>query len=336
MARIGILTTAHIHTPDFIKRLKERPDVQVAAVWDPDAALAKKFAGELGAPDAASADKILGDPSIEAVVITGTTAQHDGLVVAAARAGKHLFAEKPLATTAAEANRIFTAIKETGVLFQTGHFMRSNPIHRFIKREIDAGNLGTITRARHSNCHSGATSGWFDKDYRWFFQKDQAGGGGFYDMGCHSVDILVHFFGPIASATAALAPKTIKYPQIDEYGEGLVKFKNGVLATIAGGWVDVANPITCLIAGTEGHLVVVSGKVFYTSKKTAIPGADGKQPIDPAQFPAALPGPFDLFFDVLAGKQEKTCLIPIEDALNVCLSMDAMYQGDRLGQWVKV
>ncbi len=268
--------------------------------------------------------------------MSGRRRQHDGLVVAAARAGKHVFAEKPLATTGAEAQRIFTAIKESGVIFQTGHFMRSDPIHRFIKQEIEAGNLGVVTRARHSNCHSGAISGWFDKDYRWFFQKDQAGGGGFYDMGCHSVDILVHMFGAVAAATAALGPRTIKYPQIDEYGEGILRFKSGVIATVAGGWVDVANPVTCVVSGTEGHVAVVDGKVFYTSKKTKVAGADGKQAIEAGQLPEKLPGAFDLFFEVLAGKREKSCLIPIEDALNVALAMEAMYQGDRIGGWVKV
>lgn len=336
MTRIGILTAGHIHTPGFVKRLKERKDVQIAAVWDPNPLLAKKIAGEFAAPIAASAQAIIDDATIPAVVISGTTAQHDGLVVAVAHAGKHAFVEKPLATTSAEANRIFTAFKESAAIFQTGHFMRSDPLNQFIRQEIAAGNLGTITRARHSNCHHGAMAGWFDTDYRWFFQKDQAGGGGFYDLGCHSVDILVYFFGAIESVTAAMAPKTIKYPQIDEYGEGILRFKNGVIATVTGSWVDIANPVTCQIAGTEGHLHVVNGQLFYNSKKTSVPGADGKQPIDRAHFPAALPHAFDLFFEVLAGKQDRNLLIPIEDAVNVARAMDAMYLADKLGQWVKV
>jgi predicted dehydrogenase len=283
-----------------------------------------------------SAEAVLGDASVEAVILTGTTAQHDGLAAAAANAGKHLFIEKPLATTAGEATKIFNAVKESKVVFQTGHFMRSDPVNRFIKQELDAGNLGVVTRARHANCHSGALGGWFDKDYRWFFQKDKAGGGGFYDMGCHSVDILVYFFGPIAAATAALAPHQIKYQHIDEYGEGLLQFKSGVLATFAGSWVDVANPVTHQIAGTEGHLMVVHGQVCYQSTRTKVSGADMKTPIDPKYFPPALPHAFDLFLDVLAGKQPASVLIPIEDALNVAVAMDAMYQGHRLGAWVKV
>jgi len=335
MPKIAILTTAHIHTPNFVQRLKGRKDVEVAGVYDADAGLAEKYSKQLGSSILRTPEEALGDKSIEAVVLAGTTAQHDGLGAAAARAKKHLFIEKPLATTGAEAVKIFNAVKESGVIFQTGHFMRSDPVNRFIKAEIEAGNFGTITRARHSNCHSGATSGWFDKEYRWFFLKDQSGGGGFYDMGCHSVDILVYFFGPIIAATACIAPQSIKY-QIDEYGEGMLQFKSGPVATFAGSWVDVANPVTHLISGTEGHLMVMHGKIYYESRKTKVAGADGKTPLDPAVLPAALPHAFDNFLDVLTGAQKPGILIPVEDALNVAQAMEAMYAGHKLGQWVKV
>jgi predicted dehydrogenase len=267
-------------------------------------------------------------------VLTGTTAQHDGLAVAAARAKKHLFIEKPLATSGAEALKIYNAIKENKVMFQTGHFMRSDPVNQFIKAEIEAGNFGTISRARHSNCHSGATSGWFDKDYRWFFLKDQSGGGGFFDMGCHSVDILVYFFGPVLAATACIGPQTVKY-QIDEYGEGMLQFKSGPVATFAGSWVDVANPVTHLISGTEGHLTVMHGKVYYESRRTKVAGADGKTPLDPAIFPPGLPHPLDNFLDAVADSKKADVLIPVEDALNVVQAMEAMYAGHRIGGWVR-
>ena len=336
MKRIGILTTGHIHTPGFVRHLKERTDIQVAALWDSNAALAEKYAKEFNLTPSKCYKDILNDKTIDAVVVTGTTAQHDNLAAAAANAKKHIFVEKPLATSSAEAYKIYTAVKENGVLFQTGHFLRGHSQYLFIKKEIEAGNLGTITRARHSNCHQGALAGWFDGDYRWFFLKDQGGGGGFNDLGCHSVDILVYLFGPIDSVTAVMAPKTIKYQNIDEYGEGLLKFKSGVIATAAGSWVDVTNPVNFLVSGTEGHITLMNGEIYYLSKKTSVPGADGKTPIDKSHFPAANPHAFNQFFDVLVGKTDKSVLIPIEDALNVTLAMEAMYLADKLGQWVKV
>lgn len=339
MPRIAILTTAHIHTPNFIKKLKEKGaawKLDIAGVYDQDAALARKYAEELSAPVIDCWTHAVKDPAIEAVVITGTTAQHNGLAVAAANAKKHMFIEKPLATTSAEANRILTAVKENNIIFQTGHFMRSSAMHRFIKQEIAAGNLGTITRARCSNCHPGALKGWFDKDYRWFFHAGEAGGGGFYDLGCHALDLLIYFFGPAVAATGAIGGQTIKYPNIDEYGEGLVRFANGVTGSIAAGWVDHQNPNFLEITGTEGHLHIHWGQLYYQSSKSSVPGADGKSgPIDKSHFPAELPHAFDLFFEVLAGNQDRSVLIPVEDALNVAKTMEAMYTGDRIGGWVK-
>lgn len=336
MVRLGILSTAHIHMPNFVKVIKARTDVQVAGVYDPNPELAKKYGAELNAPVVDCACKILDDATIPAVMITGTTAQHNQLVVPAAQAKKHMFVEKPLAVTSEDANRMYAAIKKARVLFQTGHFMRATGMNRFIKQEIAAGNLGRITRARSSNCHSGAIGRWFDTDYRWFTEQDQAGGGGFYDLGCHSLDLLISLFGPVAEATGCIGGESVTYQNIDEYGEGMMRFKNGVIGTVAAGWVDVAHPVSLIISGTEGHMSVIHGQLWYKSAKSTVAGADHKQAIDPSVFPVNLAGPLDCFFDVLNDKADKSLLIPIEDSMNVAKTMEAMYQGNKLGAWVKV
>ena len=85
-------------------------------------------------------------------------------MLAAAAAGKHMFVEKPLGMGAVDAYRMAEAIEKAGVLFQTGYFMRGNPIHLFLREQIAAGSFGKITRIRHSNCHAGSLGGWFDAD----------------------------------------------------------------------------------------------------------------------------------------------------------------------------
>jgi predicted dehydrogenase len=108
---------------------------------------------------------------------------HVELVERAAAAGKDMFVEKPLATTVEDATRMQAAIERAGVQFQTGFFMRSSPWAQFLKQEVEAGHLGKVTRMRHSNCHSGALGGWFDGEWHWIVEKEQAGGGGFADLG---------------------------------------------------------------------------------------------------------------------------------------------------------
>src|SRR5437762_1441447 len=99
---LALVGVAHIHTPGFIDLLKTRKDVKVKSVWDHDAARAEKSAKDLGADPLKDVKQLWADPEIAAVVICSETNRHRELVLAAAKAGKHLFVEKPLGTAAKE------------------------------------------------------------------------------------------------------------------------------------------------------------------------------------------------------------------------------------------
>ena len=97
MQTTAFLGTAHIHTPGFIAMLGKRDDVQVKAVYDHDAARAAANAEKLNTQTVDSPQQIFDDPEITSVIIASETAGHLDFVEAAAAAGKHIFAEKPLA-----------------------------------------------------------------------------------------------------------------------------------------------------------------------------------------------------------------------------------------------
>ena len=184
---IALVGCAHIHTPDFAGRMKKRTDVKVKCVWDHDAARAKKYATELGVPAVDDVAQIWNDPQIVAVVICSETDRHLDLVLAAAKAKKHIYAEKPLGFSAKDSYAMADAIQKAGVLFQTGYFMRSDPVMQFLKREVADGAFGKITRIRGCNAHNGALGGWFDKDWRWMADPSQNNPAiGFGDLGTHS------------------------------------------------------------------------------------------------------------------------------------------------------
>lgn len=191
----AFLGVAHIHTPDFVARLHARDDVKVVAVFDHDAARAGATQREFsGARLATSAEEILADSSIQSVIVCSETVHHLALVVAAAKAGKHIFCEKPLGLGAADAQAIAAAVKTAGVLFQTGFFFRGQPAHQFVLRELRAGTLGTPTRARYGHNHMGALERWFDR-WAWFTQPELSGGGALLDLGAHCMDLIVQLFG---------------------------------------------------------------------------------------------------------------------------------------------
>jgi predicted dehydrogenase len=267
---------------------------------------------------------------VAGVVICSETNRHADLVMAGARAGKHMFVEKPLGITAKESYAMAAAIEKAGVLFTTGYFNRTIPQHLFLKDQIAKGHFGKITRIRGSNCHEGSLAGWFDTEWRWMADPKIAGVGAFGDLGTHLLDILMWLLGDVETATADIKTVTSRYGDCDESGEGLLKFKNGTTGTLAAGWVDVANPVTLEISGTEGHAVIVNEELYYQCQK--VPGADGKNPWK--LLPQASPLPMHMFVDAVGGKKALPLVSPHEAAARVSV-MEAMYQGARTRQWVK-
>jgi predicted dehydrogenase len=327
--QLAFVGVGHIHTPGFIRMLGERSDVGVKSVWDHDAERAGRRAGELKAQVVPEVEAIWSDPTIEAVIICSETNLHEKLVLEAARAKKHMFVEKPLGISARDAYAMAAAIDAAGVLFQTGYFMRGNPVHRFLKAEIAAGHFGTVTRIRHTNCHSGSLGGWFDTEWRWMADPSIAGVGAYGDLGTHSLDILLWLMGDVERATADIRVVTGRYGDCDETGEGILQFANGAIGTLAAGWVDVAHPISVVVSGTEGHAYVLDGKLFYQSKH--VEGADGKSEWTKLDTP--WPHAFHLFLDALVGKPGVSLVRPQEAAARSAV-MEALYKGAAEGTWV--
>jgi predicted dehydrogenase len=326
--QVALVGTGHIHTPGFIKRLLAREDVVVSQVWDHDAERAARRAAELQSQVTGDVRQIWEDPQIKAVVICSETDRHEPLVLAAAAAGKHLFVEKPLGLGAQDAYRMAAAIEQAGVLFQTGYFMRGSPVNRFIQAQLQAGAFGQVTRIRMSNCHAGSLKGWFDTEWRWMADPQQSGVGGFGDLGTHILDIMLWLMGDVSRVTADIDVVTGRYGDCDEYGEGLLKFASGATGSLAAGWVDIANPVTLVLSGTQGHAHVVNGQLFFQSE--SVPGADGTEPWQELSEP--WPHAFELFLDAVVGKDNVPLVGPREAAYRSAV-MEAMYQAANGRTW---
>jgi len=329
MVNLALVGGAHIHTPSFINRLNARRDVKVKWVWDHDRARAEARAAALNAAVAPALEAVWADGSVAAVVVCAETNRHEELVLAGAAAGKHLFVEKPLGLGAADAYRMAEAIERASVTFQTGYFMRGNPIHRFLKVQLEAGAFGRVTRYRASNCHDGALRGLFDSEWRWMADPAQAGCGGFGDLGTHALDIMLWLLGNPLEVTAEVGVATGRYGDCDEYGEGLLKFSDGAIGSLAAGWVDVAHPISLVLSGTEGHAYVLDNQLYF--KSSNVEGADGKAPW--SDLPAPLPHAFELFLDALTGKEDCPLVSAREAAVRSAV-MEALYRAARERTWV--
>ena len=331
MKNVALIGCAHIHTPGFVKRLLARNDVKTVAVWDPERARSEKRGAELAAPVIDDPAVVWADSSIDGVIICSETDLHTELVLAAAGAGKHLFAEKPLGLGKSDSDKMAAAIEKAGVLFQTGNFQRGIPAHLFLKEQVEAGTFGQITRVRASNCHSGSLGDWFTPEWLWMTDPKRGGVAAFGDLGTHALDLLLWMCGTVERVVAETQVVTGKYgPACDESGEALIRFSNGIIGTLAAGWVDVADPVTFEISGTQGHAWVYDrSEVYIKSEKL---GSDGKEPY--TDLPAAWPHAFELFLDALVGKDAP--LVGAREAAYRSTVMEAMYRSAAAGSWQAV
>ena len=336
--QIAFAGVAHIHTPGFISMLSKRPEVKVTRVFDPHPVKAERRAKELGAA-VSTVDEIAGDPSISGVVVCSETNRHLNLVLQLAASKKHLFVEKPLGMAADDSAAMADAIERAGVAFQTGYFSRGGREVQMLRKLVQDGSLGKITRARASNCHTGALGGWFDEklehpeqSWRWMADMQQSGVGAFGDLGTHMLDLLIWILGDVDSVTGQLDNVTARYPGCDESGEALLRFKSGAIATLAAGWVDHADPVKLLISGTEGHGAIINGQLHVVSKK--LPQFDGTAPLRGSELPAAWPHAFELFLDKLAGKDVP--LVGVREAAYRSVVMSAIYKAAQSKTWVSI
>ena len=279
MPTLALLGGSHIHTPGFAKTMAETDGIDVKYVWDADPAVAKERQAVTGGKVIDDPQPALDDEAVDAVVICSETRLHEQLVLPSAKAGKHLFVEKPLGMGRDDSVKMAKAIREAGVLFQTGYFMRGNPAFQKVRELATSGTLGAVTRVRLSNCHAGVIAGWLEP-WTWMLDPKQAGGGGLADLGTHVLDLLLWIVGnhKVQIVTGAHGTVTGRHDDIDEFGEAMLRLDSGMIATIAGSWVDHANPNFLEITGTQGHARVSNGKLYL--KGPAFPDGDGANPRD--------------------------------------------------------
>jgi predicted dehydrogenase len=329
---LAMVGGAHIHAPNFANRMSRTDYVQTKYVWDPSSETARERQQVTGGDIVDDPNIIFNDPDVDGVIITSQTNMHTNLIFPAVEAGKHVFVEKPVGMNGSEAYEIANAVNNAGVIFQTGYFMRSSGVNQKVRSLVQEGALGDITRLRLSNVHSGVIGGWFDTDWRWMTEPDKAGVGAFGDLGSHVFDLLLWFMeGDSPKACTGYVDSVIgRYPESDEYGEGMVTFDSGAVATVAAGWVDHANPNQIEISGTKGHLRVTNGNLYVRIPEMDL---DASEPY--TDLPESWKHPVEIFFDEVAGTNTAP-LITADEAAAVNQLVTQIYNAHQNGSWIQL
>ena len=351
MKKFALLGVSHIHTSACCEEIAARSDVEVVAIWDPDPAIAHKYAHQFNCEAKTEVSAVLNTPDLEAVIVLSETFLHEALVLQITAAKKHCFVEKPLALGLADARKIKQALETSGVIFQTGYYKRYHPAHRFLKQQITERKFGKISRIRLDFGTTGVYDDIYKGDWLWMTDLEKSGFGAFGDVGTHSLDLLLFLIGDLAELTAVTATFTRplqRYPGYEECGESILRFTNGILATMSAGLLDWVEPTSLIITGTEGHAFIrgtpgmphqiISNRdidtgddLFFFIKGDA--KATGKEPW--TDLPPELPVPLNLFIDAVI-KNQSDHLVSAHEAAYRSYVMEALYQGAAEQRWVTI
>ncbi len=181
MAKIGIISFAHMHAQSYAACLNALPNAELAGIWDDDAKRGRKMAREFGAKFVGNLDKLLAS-DIDGVIICSENMKHRSMVEAAAKAGKWILCEKPLAPTVKEAKEMIALCKKAGVGLGTAFPCRFAPTLMDARAQIQSGAFGEILAISATN--NGTCP--FD----WFVDEKLSGGGATMDHTVHVADVL--------------------------------------------------------------------------------------------------------------------------------------------------
>lgn len=177
--RWGILSTARIGRFKVVPGMMQSPLVKVVAVASRDEAAARRMADDLGIPDAyGSYEAMLAAPGIEAIYNPLPNHLHVPLTLAAARAGKHVLCEKPMALTAAEAAQLRDA--PPGILIAEAFMVRHHPQWLAARDIVRSGEIGELRAVN-------MLFSYFNDDPANVRNQADIGGGALYDIGCYAV-----------------------------------------------------------------------------------------------------------------------------------------------------
>lgn len=230
------------------------PNSTLVAVMRRNRAKAEDYARRHGVEKWYSdATTLINDPGVNAIYIATPPLQHEDYSVQALQAGKPVYVEKPMAINAAAAERMARAAKETGVKLSVAHYRRQQPLFLKIKSLIEEGAIGT-PRLVNLHCFQPHKHPMITQtEDAWRYHPAISGGGLFFDLAPHQLDLMLYFFGAPKEVTGFSYNASRLY-DADDTTTGQVRFQNGVLFNGAWCFTVPQKRDLCEIIGSEGTL----------------------------------------------------------------------------------
>lgn len=199
--RVAIVGAGAVSDYHHVPALNLDPRAELVAICDADPGLLEKRKSQWGVAKATTDfQAIADDPGIDAVILATPNDVHKAQAIAAARGGKHVLCEKPLALNAPDVAEMAAACEQAGVVHMTAFTYRFAPSMRYLRHLVKSGGLGEPRHFRSQRFLD-----WPETSWGWRQYKERAGAGDLFDMTIHRIDFALDLMGPLARICGAVA-----------------------------------------------------------------------------------------------------------------------------------
>ena len=254
--RWGIIGAGDIVRKRIVPAMQELANSEVIAITRAKADLAEAFAAEFGIPKWYSDYReMLVDDEIDAVYIASPVYLHAEHTIAAAKAGKHVLCEKPMAMDAAECDLAIAACEANKVKLGIAYYRRFYPVIERIRQAFRDGEIGKPVFVQINTFEA------FDPEpdhpRRWFVEKAKSGGGPMMDFGCHRLEILIDLFGKVSRIESLNANVTYER-EVEDTSAALIEFETRTCASLVVTHAAQESQDTLDVFGTAGSIHISS------------------------------------------------------------------------------
>ncbi|WP_066066805.1 Gfo/Idh/MocA family protein [Neobacillus soli] len=273
IVRWGIIGVGDVTEVKSGPAFKKVNNSELVAVMRRTGELAKDYAERHNVPKwYDNADALINDPDVDAVYIATPPGSHKEYAIKAAKAGKPVYVEKPMALNFDECQEMITASKKAGVPLYVAYYRRAQPRFLKIKELLENGEIGDV-RFVSTTQYQKATEDVLDSQHLpWRVQPELAGGGLFFDLASHTLDLLDFLLGPIKSVQG-FASNQAGYYRAEDIVTGTYMYESGIHGV--GNWCFTAfeNVDVNEIVGSKGKITFSS----FGNEPIVLTTANGSQ-----------------------------------------------------------
>ena len=199
------------------------------------------------------ADDLINDPEVNAIYVATPPLNHEEFAVKAMEAGKPVYLEKPMAIDATASQRIEQAALETGAKISIAHYRRQQPLFLMIKKLLQEKAIGDVQLVGLNLLQPHQSDMITKTETNWRIDPSISGGGLFYDLAPHQLDLMYYFFGKPANVSG-MSLNASGYYNVDDTTKGQIVFENNVLFNGTWSFSSTERIDRCEIVGSEGKI----------------------------------------------------------------------------------